>query len=140
MAFLTQNKAKFGKKLIITLVLTKNANFFAENWETSQKIVFITSTSGHFNCTLFFSFTKIEYVFSAHNLKVCIKIERILAGRKFWRKMLTHLQQYNNFTITTIGYETKTQSWRRGLVVSSSPATEETEAVGREIESRQGIW
>jgi hypothetical protein len=29
--------------LIITLVLKKNANFFAENWEKSQKIVIITS-------------------------------------------------------------------------------------------------
>jgi hypothetical protein len=47
MAFLTQNKAKFGKNLIITLVLKKNANFFAVNWEKSQKIVIITSTSGH---------------------------------------------------------------------------------------------
>jgi hypothetical protein len=44
MAFLTQNKAKFWKKFIITLVFKKNANFFAENWEKSQKIVIITST------------------------------------------------------------------------------------------------
>jgi hypothetical protein len=44
MAFLTQNKAKFWKKLIITFVFEKNANFFAENWEKSQKIVIITST------------------------------------------------------------------------------------------------
>jgi hypothetical protein len=28
--------------------------------------------------------------------------------------------------------------WRSGLVVSSPPATEETGAMGREIESRQG--
>jgi hypothetical protein len=28
--------------------------------------------------------------------------------------------------------------WRRGLVVSSPPNTEETGAMGREIESRQG--
>jgi hypothetical protein len=47
MAFLTQNKAKFLKKLIITLVFEKNANFFAENWEKSPKIVIITSTPGH---------------------------------------------------------------------------------------------
>jgi hypothetical protein len=46
MAFLTQNKAKF-KKMIITLVFEKNANFFAKNWEKSQKIVIITSTPGH---------------------------------------------------------------------------------------------
>jgi hypothetical protein len=30
--------------------------------------------------------------------------------------------------------------WRRGLVISSLPATVETGAMGREIESRQGIW
>jgi hypothetical protein len=29
--------------------------------------------------------------------------------------------------------------WRRGLVVSTPPATEETGTMGREIESRQGI-
>jgi hypothetical protein len=30
--------------LIITLAVKKNANFFAENWQKSQKIVIITST------------------------------------------------------------------------------------------------
>jgi hypothetical protein len=39
MAFLTQNKAKLYKNLIITLVFKKNANFFAENCRKSQKIV-----------------------------------------------------------------------------------------------------
>jgi hypothetical protein len=29
---------------IITLVFEKNANFFAENWQKSQKIVILTST------------------------------------------------------------------------------------------------
>jgi hypothetical protein len=43
LTFLTQNKAKFGKILIITLVFEKNA-FFAENCRKSQKIVIITST------------------------------------------------------------------------------------------------
>jgi hypothetical protein len=46
MAFLTQNKAKLCKILIITLVFEKNANFFAENCRKSQKIVIITSTPG----------------------------------------------------------------------------------------------
>jgi hypothetical protein len=32
--------------VIITLVFEKNANFFAENWGKSQKIVIITSTPG----------------------------------------------------------------------------------------------
>jgi hypothetical protein len=46
LAFLTQNKGKLCKILIITLVFEKNANFFAENWQKSQKIVIITSTPG----------------------------------------------------------------------------------------------
>jgi hypothetical protein len=33
----------------------------------------------------------------------------------------------------------QTLPWRRGLVVSSPPPSEETGAMGREIESRQGI-
>jgi hypothetical protein len=32
--------------LIITLVFEKSANFFAENWQKSQKIVIITSAPG----------------------------------------------------------------------------------------------
>jgi hypothetical protein len=35
--------------MIITLVFEKNANFFAENWQKSQKIVIITSTPGSRN-------------------------------------------------------------------------------------------
>jgi hypothetical protein len=46
LSFLTQNKAKLCKNLIITLVFEKNANFFAENWQKSPKIVIITSTPG----------------------------------------------------------------------------------------------
>jgi hypothetical protein len=46
MGFLTQNKAKLFKKLIITLVFEENANFFAENCQNSQKIAIITSTPG----------------------------------------------------------------------------------------------
>jgi hypothetical protein len=45
LAFLTENKA--NKKLIITFVFEKNANFFAENCHISQKIVIITSVPGH---------------------------------------------------------------------------------------------
>jgi hypothetical protein len=44
LAFLTENKAKLCKFLIITLVFEKNANFFAKNCQKSQKIVIITST------------------------------------------------------------------------------------------------
>jgi Ni,Fe-hydrogenase III small subunit len=46
LAFLTQNKAKLCKILILTLVFEKNANFFAENWRKSPKIVIITATPG----------------------------------------------------------------------------------------------
>jgi hypothetical protein len=46
LAFLTQNKAKLCEKLIITLVLKKNANFFAKNIQKSPKIVIITSVLG----------------------------------------------------------------------------------------------
>jgi hypothetical protein len=44
LAFLTQNKAKLCKILIIALVFEKIANFFAENCRKSPKIVIITST------------------------------------------------------------------------------------------------
>jgi purine nucleoside permease len=47
LAFLTQIKAKLCKSLIILLVFEKNANFFAENRQKSQKVVIITSTPGH---------------------------------------------------------------------------------------------
>jgi hypothetical protein len=46
LAFLTKNKAKLCKFLIITLDFEKNANFFAENCQKLQKIVIITSTPG----------------------------------------------------------------------------------------------
>jgi hypothetical protein len=36
----------FAKKLIIALVFKKTAQFFAENWQKSQKIVIIPSTPG----------------------------------------------------------------------------------------------
>jgi hypothetical protein len=42
--FLTQNKVKLFKILIETLVFEKNANFFAENCQKTQKIVIIKST------------------------------------------------------------------------------------------------
>jgi hypothetical protein len=54
MAFLTQNKAKLCKNWIITLVFEKNANFFAENCQKSQKIVIIISVPGHPDSNLTF--------------------------------------------------------------------------------------
>jgi hypothetical protein len=46
-AFLTQNKAKLFKNLIITLVFEKSAICFAENWQKLAKIVILTSTPEH---------------------------------------------------------------------------------------------
>jgi hypothetical protein len=45
-AFFTLIKGNFSEKVIITLVFEKNANFFAENGQKSQKIVITTSTLG----------------------------------------------------------------------------------------------
>jgi hypothetical protein len=44
MVVFTQNKAKLCEFFIITLDFEKNANFVAENWQKSQKIVVITSS------------------------------------------------------------------------------------------------
>jgi hypothetical protein len=49
---LTPNKAKLCQNFIITLVFEKNANFVAENWQKSQKIVIITSTPDQ-GCQIF---------------------------------------------------------------------------------------
>jgi hypothetical protein len=46
LAFFAQTTASFCKNMIVTLLVEKNANFFAENWQKSQKIVIITSTPG----------------------------------------------------------------------------------------------
>jgi hypothetical protein len=48
-AFLTQNKAKFCKNSIKTLVFEKSGNFFAINCGKSQKIVIITSANFQFD-------------------------------------------------------------------------------------------
>jgi hypothetical protein len=48
MAFLTKNKAKICKILIITLVFEKHANLFSENCQKTHKIVIITSTPDKF--------------------------------------------------------------------------------------------
>jgi hypothetical protein len=42
-AFSTQINGNFAEKVIIILIFEKNANFSAENWQKSQKIVIITS-------------------------------------------------------------------------------------------------
>jgi hypothetical protein len=44
--FLLKLLLVFAKIVIITLFFEKNANFFAENKQKSQKIVSITSTPG----------------------------------------------------------------------------------------------
>jgi hypothetical protein len=68
MAFLTQNKAKLCKILIITLVFEKNANFFAENCQKSQKIVIITSVPGRPDWAIFGLLG--DYFFRVYLLKI----------------------------------------------------------------------
>jgi hypothetical protein len=46
LAFFAKTTASYCKIVIITSVFEKNANFFAENWQKSQKIVIIASTPG----------------------------------------------------------------------------------------------
>jgi Na+-translocating ferredoxin:NAD+ oxidoreductase RnfG subunit len=46
LAFFAQSAATFCKNLIIKLFFEKNANFFDQNWQKSQKILIITSTPG----------------------------------------------------------------------------------------------
>jgi hypothetical protein len=71
LAFLAQNKAKLFKILIITLVFAKNANFFAENWQKSQKLVIITSTPGLGNFRSFFeAIGRFKKICSNHASKV----------------------------------------------------------------------
>jgi hypothetical protein len=53
LAFLTQNKAKLCKHLIITLVFEKNANFFAENWRKSQDLGSLESINSFLSGKLF---------------------------------------------------------------------------------------
>jgi hypothetical protein len=48
LAFFAQTIANFCKKIVITLIFEKKANFFAESWQKSQKIVIRTSTPEHF--------------------------------------------------------------------------------------------
>jgi hypothetical protein len=42
--FFCSNYREFCKNFIVTLVFEKNASFFAEKWQKSQKIVSKTST------------------------------------------------------------------------------------------------
>jgi hypothetical protein len=44
--FLLETKLNDANFLIITLFFEKNANFSAENWQKSRKIVIVTSTPG----------------------------------------------------------------------------------------------
>jgi hypothetical protein len=53
--------------------------------------------------------------------------QRMYLGNKYISQVQNLVQEINLW------------HWRRGLVVSSPFATQETGAMGREIESRQGI-
>jgi hypothetical protein len=47
MVFFAQNKAKLCQKIDHNIGVCEKRQFFAENWEKSQKMVIITSTPGH---------------------------------------------------------------------------------------------
>jgi hypothetical protein len=71
---LTQNKTKLCKFLIITLDYEKNATFFAKNWQKSQKIVIITSTSD------WAIFAHLAIVYFRHFMK----ITKLQCSQVFW--------------------------------------------------------
>jgi hypothetical protein len=73
----TQNKAKLFKKINITMVFDKNANFFVENCLKFQKIVIITSTPGH----------------TGGEADVCKSIGTVGALKKTFLVMKLHLTQ-----------------------------------------------
>jgi hypothetical protein len=91
LAFLSQNKAKFWKKLIITLVFEKNGNFSAKNCRKSQKIVIITSTP-----ELGLHFQSIINEINKLNEFICnIKVPNVL--RPGWVR--THDLLFFNFSV-----------------------------------------
>jgi hypothetical protein len=94
LAFFAQTTASFCKKLIITLVFEKNAIFFAENWQKSQKNVIITSTPdlAYFrilgDCRKFFLENYSSGPFWEatlfHRNKFCMDFVKKMAWATFW--------------------------------------------------------
>jgi hypothetical protein len=76
LAFSIQNKAKLGKKFIITLVCEKNA-LFAENCRKSQKIVIVTSVPGQCDRT-----------FCEKIAQNGALLNRIFTQRNYWSKFV----------------------------------------------------
>jgi hypothetical protein len=70
LAFLRKLLLVFAKIVIITLVIEKSTNFFAENWPKSQKIVIITSTPGHTDARVR------PLLPSPHKFKISIALEK----------------------------------------------------------------
>jgi hypothetical protein len=77
LAFFTKKQSKIFKKLIITLVFEKNANFLqkiGKNWQKLAKIVIITSTLG---CPDEFFFKCCPKCSPAHFLGRFLKISQV---------------------------------------------------------------
>jgi hypothetical protein len=91
MAFLTQNKAKLCKNVIITLVFEKNGIFFAKNCQKSQKILIITSTP-EMCCSTFWAHFSQTHL--AALLLVCTYVHRCSPHPGFCVK-LTHFEDSN---------------------------------------------
>jgi hypothetical protein len=83
--FLTQNIAKLCKSFIVTLVVEKNANFFAENF--GQKLSKIAGNCDHNNHRLLINAKNILYFFppSDSNRDRCYDFKNIFA-KKFGEK------------------------------------------------------
>jgi hypothetical protein len=102
LVFLTQNKGKSCKIFIIT----KNANFFAENCQKLQKIVIITSTpdwakmigrifAQRDDCLLWagsLKFTEVVHIFCNlfPRLRLCINCDKIWVGLHFGQCFSSH--------------------------------------------------
>jgi hypothetical protein len=70
--------------MIIKLVFEKNANFFAENWQKSQKIVTITSIPGHTAREIHFGSQKLVAKFNFFQTFFFLEIKCFGAKKSFF--------------------------------------------------------
>jgi hypothetical protein len=88
--FLLETKVNYAKiRYVITLVFEKNANFFAENWQKSQKIVIMTTTPCLCKPPLTF-------------VNSLVHMERRGAGKKLVADLALHFDGACNASVDTI--------------------------------------
>jgi hypothetical protein len=99
---LAQTTVSFCKNLIIALVFEKNANFFAEHWQKSQKIVLITSTP---DWAIFYSCRQNFLAIFLHRISYVCIIKTKLDWVTFWAILLqTHLVTLNVSCVTLYNF------------------------------------